>query len=75
MGKIRENITDLLALIITVSSFVFLFALLVIKIPTENKDITNITIGFVLGSFVAGVAGYYFGSSKKTNPKEDIKQD
>jgi len=73
LSKIKENITELLALIITVCSFVFLFALLLIKIPSENKDITNITIGFVLGSFVAGVAGYYFGSSKKSTPTEQLK--
>lgn len=70
LPSIKEHITEILALIITLGSFIFLFALLFVSIPTENKDITNITIGFVLGSFVAGVAGYYFGSSKqpKQNP-------
>ena len=62
---VKIKITDLLALIITFASFGFLFALLWVKIPDSNKDITNITIGFVLGSFVAGVAGFYFGASKK----------
>lgn len=66
--KLKEHINEILALIITLGSFFFLFALLFVPIPTDNKDITNITIGFVLGSFVAGVAGYYFGSSKE--PKQ-----
>ena len=67
---VKIKITDLLALIITIGSFGFLYALLWIKIPDTNKDITNITIGFVLGSFVAGVAGFYFGASKKDEPKQ-----
>ena len=66
---VKIKITDLLALLITVGSFGFLYALLFVKIPDSNKDITNITIGFVLGSFVAGVAGFYFGASKKDEPK------
>ena len=66
LPSLKDHITEILALIITAGSFVFLFALLFVSIPANNKDITNITIGFVLGSFVAGVAGYYFGSSKKS---------
>jgi uncharacterized BrkB/YihY/UPF0761 family membrane protein len=68
LPNLKDHITEILALIITVLSFAFLFSLLIIKVPNENKDITNITIGFVLGSFVAGVAGYYFGSSKQPKP-------
>ena len=64
--KIKENITEILAVIITLGSFLFLFTLLFKSIPTENKDITNISIGFVIGTLVTGVAGYYFGSSKKS---------
>jgi len=69
LPSLKEHITEILALIITLGSFIFLFTLLFVSIPNENKDITNITIGFVLGSFVAGVAGYYFGSSKQPGPR------
>ena len=55
LPSLKDHITEILALIITAGSFVFLFALLFVSIPANNKDITNITIGFVLGSFVAGV--------------------
>jgi|GEM_PF-6067530 len=65
LNALKEHITELLALIITLCSFAFLFLISLHEIPKENKDITNITIGFVLGSFVAGVAGYYFGASKQ----------
>jgi hypothetical protein len=68
---IKESVTELLAIIIALGSFAFLFLLLFKDIPTQNKDIVNITIGFVLGSFVAGVAGYYFGSSKPKKNETD----
>lgn len=64
LANFKNNITEILAVLITVASFAFLFLLPFVKVPPENKDIVNTTLGFVLGSLVSGVAGYYFGSSK-----------
>ena len=61
----KIKITDIIAFLIVILSFGFLYLLLFVKIPDNNKDITNVAIGFVLGSFVAGVSGFYFGASKK----------
>jgi len=63
--SLRENITEILAVIIMVMSFVFLLLLIYHPIPVDNKDLVNITVGFVLGTAVSGVIGYYFGTSKK----------
>jgi uncharacterized BrkB/YihY/UPF0761 family membrane protein len=52
-----------LAVLITVGCFTFLFALLYVPIPRQNESAVNVAQGFVL-SVLAMVAGYYFGSSK-----------
>lgn len=72
MNKIFENIRSILAFIIVVLSFAFLFALLFIKLPEENKDILQIATGLVLAA-LGFVTGYYFGSSK--NESDKAKQE
>ncbi len=44
--------------------------LLVKSIPVANKDVLNIVVGFVFGSALTGVYGYYFGASKKDTPAD-----
>ena len=63
-ANFKGNITEIIGLSVTVLSFAFMFLLLFVKVPDSNKDLVNTTLGFVLGSFAAGVAGYYFGASK-----------
>ena len=65
MAKIR----DVIAVMIIVLSFVAIFVILRFPIPTENKDLVNVAFGFVLGSGVSGVIGYYFGASKQPESK------
>ena len=63
--NLRENVTEILAIISVTMSFLFLFFLLFNPIPTENQDIVNVSVGFIIGAIVQGVTGYYFGASKK----------
>jgi len=58
-----KNVRSILAILITVGGFAFLFALLVMGIPESNHDAVMLAAGIVLG-VVASVSGYYFGSSK-----------
>lgn len=60
----NRNVRDVLAMIIIILSFIAVFVILRFPIPTENKDLVNVAFGFVLGSGVSGVIGYYFGASK-----------
>ena len=39
--NLRENITEVLGVIIVVMSFIFLFAVIYKPIPSENKDLVN----------------------------------
>lgn len=66
IGKAARTI---LAFLITLMSFGFLYFLLYKKIPAENKDIVQITAGIVLG-VLATVVSYYFGSSKDKSDQD-----
>jgi uncharacterized membrane protein len=72
--SLKENITELLAIISTLGSFLFLILLAFKPIPEVNKDLLNILGGVVIGTTLGGVFGYFFGQSKKRDiPIEDKK--
>lgn len=60
----KNDIRNILAVISVLGCFVLLYLMMIKPIPVENKDIMNIATGFVFGGLLAGVAGFYFGSSK-----------
>lgn len=67
-------VRPLIALIITIASFGFLFYLCITPIPTTNKDIIQIAAGIDLG-LLGMVGNYYFGSSKdKTDAEQATRQ-
>jgi ABC-type tungstate transport system substrate-binding protein len=64
MRKItKQDIRNTLAMVWTVCSFIFLYKLLVKRIPTENKDVVIAIAGLIIGQLVV-IMGYYFGQSK-----------
>lgn len=58
-----KNVRSILAILITVGAFLFLFSLLGFKIPEGNAAVLNVAAGVVLG-VLGTVANYYYGSSK-----------
>lgn len=64
-----KNIRSVVALSIVWMSFVFLFLLLHIVVPTENRDMINMSAGIVLAK-LGDVTAYLFGSSKDKSDKE-----
>lgn len=65
-------VRPILAYMVVVFSFGFLFCVVFIKIPTENKDTVNLCAGLVLG-VLAVVVGYYFGTSKDKSDQDQSK--
>ena len=57
------NIRSILAFLVTLFSFGFLFLLLKYKVPEGNETVLNVAAGIVL-AVLAGVTSYYFGASK-----------
>lgn len=58
------DIRNILAVMVTLGCFVLLYIMQIKPIPSENKDIINIAVGFVFGGALAGVIGFYFGGNK-----------
>ncbi len=69
----KTDIRNSLAIIIVLGCFGLVYLLQVKAIPQENHDIVNIVAGFIYGGALAGVVGFYFGSTKqdKNNKNED----
>jgi hypothetical protein len=60
----KNDIRNVLAVIIVVGCLILLYLLQIKAIPVENKDVLNVALGFVFGGLLSNVGGYYFGSSK-----------
>ena len=67
----KMDIRNVLAIMVILLSFCFLFLLALHKVPIENKDLVNISTGFVIGASVGAIIGYYFTSSKDKNQLPD----
>lgn len=63
-----KDIRNIIAVIITVGSFVLLYLMLIKEAPKENKELILMAGGFVFAALGA-VTGYYFGSSKSETDK------
>jgi polyferredoxin len=68
----KTDIRNSIALTIVYGVFVSLFLLIYKPIPKENRDAVNVMIGFLTGSALGGIMGFYFSSSKsdKKNDSE-----
>jgi len=69
-----KNIRSVIALLVVLLGFGFLFFLLYIPIPLSNKDAVMLSSGIVLG-VVVSVAAYYFGSSKDKSDVDKADSD
>jgi len=60
--------------LIVLGFFALLVMLVVHIVPEQNKDLLNITVGALIGSFAA-VVGYFYGSSAGSAAKEKTISD
>ena len=63
----KGDFRKMLAAFFSVVSFGYITAITFIAIPTENADNAKIILGFLLGTAIATILGYYFGDSEKGN--------
>lgn len=71
----KSDIQNALGFIIVTGCFILLYMLMYKPIPAENKEIMTTTIGYLLGSALTGVVGFYYGASKKTDTTVVKKTD
>ena len=65
MFSLKDNTTEMLAIMSSIASFLFLGLLFFVKIPDGNEHLIDIMGGAIVLNTVASVYGYYFGSAKK----------
>jgi dolichol kinase len=64
-----KDIRNVLGVIVVIGCFILLYIMQIKEIPAANKDVVLTAVGFVFGGALAGVVGYYFGSSKNEADK------
>ena len=55
----------------SISSMAYFFAITFGQVPASGKDFGNIILGFLLGTAVATIISFFYGSSKSSKDKTD----
>ena len=71
MKNTRDILMYVLGVVIVTGFFALLYILIYDAIPETNKEILNIVIGALIGSFTT-VVGYFYGSSLGSKNKDEI---
>ena len=74
-GKFRAK----LATMVMLFSFVYFFVITLIPIPEQSTRIADTILGFLMGTAITTIIGYYFGASDENlrsqePPKVDEKE-
>ena len=60
-----------LGALIVIGFFVLMVVLVYTSVPDTNKDLLNLVVGALIGSF-ATVVGYFYGSSLGSSDKNEL---
>jgi len=71
MKQAKDIFQYILGALITIGFFILLLSLVYSTIPADNKDLLNLVVGSLIGSF-STIVGYYFGSSKGSADKNEL---
>jgi len=67
-----KNYVNLLASFWSLAAVIYIFYITIADIPKENIRFVDTTLGFMLGTIIAGIIGFYFGSSLGSKNKEEM---
>ena len=70
-AKVKDIFMFILGGLIVIGFFGLLYILVLAEVPERNKDLLNLVVGALIGSF-ATVVGYFYGSSAGSAAKTEI---
>jgi drug/metabolite transporter (DMT)-like permease len=68
--KSKDLFQYILGALIVIGFFALLYLLVATQVPEPNKDLLNLVVGALIGSF-ATVVGYFYGSSSSSAKKDE----
>lgn len=71
-GNVTRNV---LAFLWSIAAIIYIFFITLYQIPKENVRAVDTILGFLLGTIVAGIILYFFGSSQGSNNKSKLIED
>ena len=76
LGAFPKSLTrTLLAFIWTFAAIGYVYLVTVNKIPESNIRIVDTVLGFILGTIVATIINYFFGSSQGSADKNELLKE
>jgi len=73
--EIKENFLYHFAYLWSVSTIGYLFLVTFVTIPDKNQRTVDTALGFLLGTIIAGLIGYFYGSSHGSKEKDATLKD
>jgi len=72
---VRENFLFHFAYLWSVATISYLFLVTFVNIPDKNQRTVDTALGFLLGTIIAGLIGYFYGSSHGSTDKDATIKD
>jgi hypothetical protein len=73
--KGKNSMRAIIAIVSILFAFGYTIAITFIPIPEPNIRFADVSQGFIMGTIVAGVIGFYFGTSQGSVDKNQIIKD
>jgi predicted membrane channel-forming protein YqfA (hemolysin III family) len=70
-NNIAKNFIYLFAWFWSITSVLYFFCVTFIPMPVGSRDFANIILGFLLGTAVATIISFFYGSSKSSKDKTE----
>ena len=70
-NNVAKNFIYLFAWFWSITSVLYFFSVTFIPMPQGSRDFANIILGFLLGTAVATIISFFYGSSKSSKDKTE----
>jgi hypothetical protein len=75
MDPQQKNFLFHFAYVWSAFAMLYLFGVTFFIIPEKNQHIVDTTVGFLLGTIIAGFIGYFYGSSHGSKDKDETLKE